>query len=252
MPQEIRPNRMRIVQIITRSDTIGGAHVQVAAISNWLQEHDNQVTVLVGGKGPFTEVLNDLHVPLQSVGSLVRPISFFLDVRCIHELRTILRALGPDVVATHSAKAGMMGRLAARRLKIPVVHTAHGWSYLRESSLLKRIFFLQIERYLAPLTDCIVTVCKEDYKFALEKRIGSRRNLHVIHNGIDDVPQRLYAKPEKEPVRLVTIARLDWPKDYHTLFKALSELKDLDWFLDIVGDGPQKLHYEKGYGNPIL
>jgi glycosyltransferase involved in cell wall biosynthesis len=62
--------------------------------------------------------------------------------------------------------------------------------------------------------------------------------LHVVHNGVRDVAEALRARPAASPPRIVSVARFEPPKDQATLLAALARLADLDWELDLVGDGP--------------
>jgi glycosyltransferase involved in cell wall biosynthesis len=84
----------------------------------------------------------------------------------------------------------------------------------------------------------VVCVCQAERQLALASRIAVPERLHVIHNGVRDVGPGLRASPEGAGCRIVSVARFEEPKDHATLLRAMSRLRDLDWSLELVGDGP--------------
>ncbi len=229
---------MKIVQIITRSDAIGGAHVHVRDLSLALLREGHQVTVLVGQEGPFTEELRDKGIPCRTLRYLVRPISPIVDVRGVLELRHVLTELTPDLVCAHSSKAGWLGRLAARTLGIPSVFTVHGWAFTDGVPGRKRMIYALAERLAAPLGQRIITVSDFDRELALRCRMAPPKKLVTVHNGVPGIAPSLRADPVLQPPRLIMVARFEKPKDHTTLLRALARLREIVWHLDLVGDGP--------------
>jgi glycosyltransferase involved in cell wall biosynthesis len=170
------------------------------------------------------------------VPGLERELDPLRDVAALARLRAAVRDFGPDLLSTHCAKAGVLGRLAARTLRIPALFTAHGWSFGDGVPGFRRRLYRWLERAAAPLGDRIIVVCDGDRQVAIGERVASARKLRLVYNGMPDSDLR--AQPGSEPVRLIMIARACEQKDYHTLIRALSELRDLKWHLDQVGDGP--------------
>jgi glycosyltransferase involved in cell wall biosynthesis len=159
-------------------------------------------------------------------------------VRAVFEIRGVLRELCPDLVSTHSTTAGLLGRIAARTLGIPVLFTAHGWGFTEGRPWSQRILFWLVEWAAAPLSARIITVCASDLRAATRSHLTRRARLAVIPNAVLDVRESLRATPGESPPRLVMVARLSWWKDHPTLLRALAELVDLEWELELVGDGP--------------
>jgi glycosyltransferase involved in cell wall biosynthesis len=125
-------------------------------------------------------------VPVLVEPSLVWPIRPSDDVRAIHSLSRLLRRTAPAVVHTHSSKAGVVGRVAARHAQVPaVVHTVHGWSFRPEQPALMRAAYAHIERRMARMTDALVVVAQKDADVGLDARIGVASQYHVIRSGID-------------------------------------------------------------------
>lgn len=229
---------MKLVYVVTRADAVGGASIHVRDMAREMISRGHNVTVLVGGAGPVTDQLAAANVPYQSLRHLGRSIHPLRDLLAIRELTAALRALRPDLVSTHTAKAGLLGRLACRKLKLPCIYTPHGLAIgSRISPLLGPVFAL-LERRAARWCAAIVCVCESERRLALEKGIGPPSRLRVIYNGMPDAGGAVLAKPGEEPVRICSVARLEAPKDHETLLVALAALPHRRWSLELVGDGP--------------
>lgn len=229
---------MKLVYVITRADSVGGASIHVRDLAREMIARGHEVTVLVGGTGPVTEQLAAARVPFQSLRYLRRQIRPLRDLLAVREMSAALRELRPDLVSTHTAKAGLVGRLACRRLRIPCIYTPHGLAVGSRISPLWGPVFAMLERMAAPWSAAIVCVCEAERRLALEKGIGPASRLHVIYNGMPEAPEADRARPAEEPVRFCSVARLDAPKDHETLFEALAALPHRRWNLELVGDGP--------------
>ena len=238
---------MRIAYIITRLDLLAGAQLHVRDLALGMTQLGHEIYVLARDKGPLSEALQAHGVCYIPLYHMRRPISPYHDAMGIHEIRSVLKGLHADLVATHSSKAGFLGRVAGFSLNIPTVFTAHGWSYLDRSVPWKqRMLFKLMEKMTALLTSRIVTVCERDWYFAHHELAIPAHKLVTVYNGVHDIPAYMHAHPAKCPPRLIMIARLEPPeKDHPSLFRALATLQDVDWTLDLVGDGPLRPALEK-------
>ncbi|MCR8641080.1 glycosyltransferase family 4 protein [Paenibacillus sp. N1-5-1-14] len=235
---------MKIVQIITRSDNIGGAQMHVFDLSKSLMKMGHEVTVIVGGEGPFCELLQEHGIAYRSISHLVRSIRPAADGRAFIEIRRVLKQIQPDLIATHSSKAGWIGRMVGKTLGIPTVFTAHGWSFAEGVPSKQRRIYVIAEKLAAYLATRIVTVSEHDRTLALKHKVSSAKQLVAIHNGIPDIPN-LLANPKQNPPHMIMVARFEQQKDHRTLLEALSLVKDLNWKLDLVGEGPLKTEMVK-------
>lgn len=233
---------MRVAYIITRADDVGGGQVHVRDLAGALLADGHQVTVLAGGSGRFFAELDAHRIPRLSIPNLVMPISPVQDLRALVEIIAALRALQPDLVATHSAKAGLLGRMAAAALGLPAVFTPHGWSISDRISPSKGKVFRLLEKFAASFTARIINVCEHERSLAQKYNVAGPAKLAMVHNGLPDVDEALRARPALEPPRLAMIARMAPPKDHESLLRALSGLQDLPWSLDLIGDGPLESH----------
>jgi glycosyltransferase involved in cell wall biosynthesis len=231
---------VRVVYVITRADVVGGASVHVRDLAAGMRDRGHEPTVLIGGEGPVTEELDAAGIPYRSLRHLARSINPVRDVRAVAELVAALNALQPDLISVHTAKAGWIGRAAARRLHAPVLYTPHGWSIGNRISKAGGIVFAAAERLAARWADAIVCVSEYEKRLALRKRVAPAERLHVIYNGVRDIAPGLRARPGGEPVRIVSVARFEPPKDHRTLLLALNSIREEAWELELIGDGPRE------------
>lgn len=233
-----RPRLSRIVFVITRADDLGGAQVHVLEMASALKERGFEVEVLAGGDGVLFEALSERGVSCRKLEKMIHPIRPATDLAALRELRGLLQELKPDLVTTHSNKAGFLGRLAARSLNIPVLHTSHGFLFNRGKRSLSGRFYRFMEKNAARAGDKVIAVSRSEFEAARELKVIPAQKMAVVHNGLPDVGEGLRADPSLEPPNLVMVARFAAPKDHGTLLKALGGLKDKQWSLDLVGDGP--------------
>jgi glycosyltransferase involved in cell wall biosynthesis len=229
---------MKIVYIVTRANPIGGAQVHVRDLALALLKRGHQPVVVTSGNGAYVEGLREAGVETITLNTLRMPIHPLQDLRALGSLRGLLKTLRPDLVSTHSAKAGFLGRLAARSLGLPVIFTAHGWAFTTGVPAPQAMMYGWFERLAAPLALKIITVSDFDRELAIARRVAPSDKLVTIHNGMPDIAPSLRADPSRTPVRLVMIARFEPQKDHATLLHALAGLKQEPWQLDLIGDGP--------------
>jgi glycosyltransferase involved in cell wall biosynthesis len=229
---------VKIAYVITRGDAVGGATIHVRDMARAMIEDGHEAVVLVGGSGAVTEQLARSGVPYHSLKLLQRSIHPVRDWRALAELTAVLRSLAPDLVSTHTAKAGWIGRAACARLGLPAVHTPHGWAIGRRISTASGVLFTLAERVAKPWARAIICVCEHEKRLAMAKGVAHPEDLFVVHNGVRDIPPALRAEPGRTPVRICSVARLEAPKDHATLLAALRTVDSAAWTLDLVGDGP--------------
>lgn len=229
--------RLRIAYLITRGDTLGGAQVHVRDIATRLQQEGHAVHVFAGGDGPLGDDLRARGVPFTPLRHLQRAIGRLTELRAAREIARELRAFQPDLLTTHSSKAGLHGRVVGRLLGIPVVHTAHGWAFNDGVEGRRRQVFDVVERVLGRLATHIITVSEFDRGLALERRIAPPSRITAVRNGMPDLDPPRPANPSVAPPHLIMVARFNVQKDQRTLVEALGGLQDLEWTGEIVGDG---------------
>jgi glycosyltransferase involved in cell wall biosynthesis len=181
---------MKIVRLIARLN-VGGPAIHVVLTTRELERRGHDC-VLVVGPVPETEGNMEYYaaewgVPFVRIPELVRPLSPWKDLVALWKVYRILRREKPDVVHTHTAKAGTVGRTAALLAGVPViVHTFHGNIFDGYFSPAKTRLFLGIERFLARFTDRIIAVSKSQRDELITKyKIAPPEKFQIVRLGID-------------------------------------------------------------------
>lgn len=233
--------KMKILYCIT-SSSWGGAQLHVLELCADQLARGNEVTFIVGNKGPLLDKVKQLKgVKVILLPSLVREISPTNDIKAIVELRKIIKSESPDIVHLHSSKAGVIGRLSSigLRKKIKVIFTVHGWAFTDGvSSRLKKSLYRIIEKSVRHFTDLFICVSYYDEKIGKrDKVLDSTSNVKVIHNGSTTPSEQSINYSVHMPLRLVMIARFSPQKDQETLINAVTKLPKDSYKLTFVGDG---------------
>jgi glycosyltransferase involved in cell wall biosynthesis len=199
-----------------------------------------EVHVAMGSSGPLWGQLAESPVSVHHIPALVRPISVYYDVKALQQTIDLIRKIKPALITAHSSKAGILGRMAARRCRIPITFTAHGWAFTEGVPYGRRRFYVLAERLAAGWTDKIICVSEYDRQLALKYGVGRKEQLVTIHNGIPELSEDHMAEPEEgNPVRLIMVARFSEPKNQRLLIKAIDNLEcSNDFEVCLVGDGP--------------
>jgi glycosyltransferase involved in cell wall biosynthesis len=230
---------MKILIIITRGDSIGGAQTHVVDLGKAFTSNGHDVLVCYGGKsdGPFRDLLTKEGLKFTNLPFLKREISLMADIKTIFALKSIIKDYRPDIVSLHSSKAGILGRISGFITKTPVVVTVHGWAFTDGVSKKKALIYKFLEKALSGLVNKFVLVSNYDKEIAIRNRITRLNKLVVIHNGITlkDI-DRSGPDSGNSSVNLTMVARFDEQKDHITLIKSLQGIKNFK--LHLLGDGP--------------
>lgn len=171
---------------------IGGPTYNVAYLSAYMDTHYT-TKVLAGVKEPYEGsseyILKDLGINYDFVPGMLRQISPRHDMQAYRYIAQSIRSFKPDIVHTHAAKAGALGRLAAHfsthRPKA-IIHTYHGNVFDGYFSPIKTKVFLGIERYLCSVSDAIVAISEKQRNDLAELyKIAPAEKIHVIPLGFD-------------------------------------------------------------------
>ena len=183
---------VRIVHAIARLN-VGGAALSVIELAAGQQRLGHDVIVVAGripeGEASMEQVAVDFGVPYVHLPSLQREVSLRADVAAIGAIRGVLRDRQPDVLHTHTSKAGTTGRLAAvsRGSARPgcVVHTFHGHVLSGYFDPVREHVFRLVERTLAHAADSLVAVSDEVRADLVRLRIAPPKKIAVIPYGFD-------------------------------------------------------------------
>ncbi|HCL92449.1 MAG TPA: glycosyltransferase family 4 protein [Verrucomicrobiota bacterium] len=252
---------MRILHVITRL-IIGGAQENTVSSVLGLRAKPGMDVQLITGpttgtEGSLDSVLANNSLPLTIVPPLVRPLHPWKDWMAWRELVRLFRVQAPQIVHTHSSKAGVLGRLAAARAGVPiVVHTIHGPSFGSFQGWLANSIFKAAERYAARVTTHFVVVAEAMKQQYLAAGIGHPDQYTTILSGFalapflaaaNDLQLRARLGLAPDDIVIGKIARLFKLKGHDDLLTVAPELVrhcPQIRFL-FVGDGPWRGRFEK-------
>jgi glycosyltransferase involved in cell wall biosynthesis len=209
-----------------------------------------------GAEGSLVEDARRQGLVLRKIPTLLREVNPLADPCALAHLTYAFARGRYDVVHTHSSKAGILGRVAARAARVPiVVHTVHGWGFNDEGASLQPAF-VRAERWCAPLADALIAVSEDAVTEALRRGVGRPEQYTVIRSGVD---LTRFARPTgstrrlreelgiPETARIVgSVMRLSPPKDPMGLVDLLAGViaRIPDVVLVIVGEGPMRAALE--------
>jgi glycosyltransferase involved in cell wall biosynthesis len=238
---------IQVAQIVTRC--IAGAGGVALRGALHLDPSRYQVTMVTGEGGPLTERATAGGIRVVIEPSLVSPISPWEDSRAFWQLRQICERERFDVVHTHSAKAGVLGRLAAHRAGVPaIVHTYHGFPFHQFQSPLRRSSYVAVERRLARITDVVLAVGTGVATEALRRGLARPSALRTVAPVVDarcvrrDVQSTATARRlldlDDEAAVVGTVGRIDYQKAPEHLVEAAALMRHTDAHVVWVGSGP--------------
>jgi glycosyltransferase involved in cell wall biosynthesis len=245
---------MRIVHVITRL-IIGGAQENTLLTVEGLHHaHGDDVTLITGpAEGPEGDLFGRaerLGLKVELMPELVRAIRPATDWKAYRALRRSIRRLAPEVVHTHSSKAGIIARAAAWDERVPaVVHTIHGLPFGPSESPWRNRLYVALERWAARRCHAIVSVCDAMTEQALAAGVGRPGMFRTVYSGMDvDAflnPPRTRDEVRRElglagdEVAFATVARLFERKGHDDILAAAPAVLKADPRVRFVfiGDG---------------
>jgi glycosyltransferase involved in cell wall biosynthesis len=244
---------MRILHIITRL-ILGGAQENTVLTCEGLAARGHDVTLafgpIFGPEGSLLERARRGGYELVELSAMVRQVAPATDWRCHRRCRELIRRIKPDVVHTHSSKAGIVGRAAAWAEKTPaIVHTIHGPPFHPFQNRLVHAGYVYAERWAAKRCHRLVSVADAMSRQYLAERIGTADQYQTVYSGMD-VSSFLNEPTPRDTVReklglartdfvIGTVARLAELKGHDNLLDSLAETMQANPVIKLlwVGDG---------------
>ncbi|MFK7778289.1 MAG: glycosyltransferase family 4 protein [Gimesia sp.] len=252
---------MRVAHVITRM-IIGGAQQNTLfTVEDQYRDYQDEVSLFTGPttgpEGTLIPRAEQGGFDLRIIPHLTRSISPLNEWRAYRELITELRDFQPELVHTHSSKAGVLGRAAAWKLKIPTVHTIHGSAFHFGQSPLHYRAYIAAEKWAAQRCDRIISVCDAMTDQYVAAGITTLERCDTVYSGMDVEPFLTPPRsPEEvrkelgiEPHHIVIgkIARLFHLKGHKYLIEAAKQVVEAQSevrFL-LVGDGILRAEFEE-------
>ena len=251
---------MRIAHVITRLILGGAQQNTLLTAAGQAEDFGDEVIVItgpgMGAEGSLVEWARDRGLELKLVPEMGRAIRPWNDWTSYRRIAAAIGEFAPDIVHTHSSKAGILGRAAASRQRIPVVHTIHGAAFHVGQSMLARAIFRRAERWAARRCQALISVCDAMTDQYVDAGIAPPEKFTTIYSGMDVEPF-LDPPRAREEVRselgfadddvvIGKIARLFDLKGHRFLLEAAGRIAAAcprAKFL-LVGDGPLRSRFE--------
>lgn len=251
--------KINLLYVITKLE-LGGAQKQLLSTISLLDKELFKpflFTCQTGLLSGETASINELTFKKSKF--LERSINPLKDLLALIEIYRFIKINKIDIVHTHSSKAGILGRWAARLAKVKIiVHTVHGWSFNDFQPKLMRIIFIRLERITARFTDKIIVVSNYDKEKGLNNGIGDGDKYTLIRYGIDyaafggrkeDVRQALGINADDLIVGMIACFKPQkCPQDFVKLAFLINQSLPKVKFI-LVGDGILRRCVEDLIGN---
>lgn len=244
--------KLKICHVITRMILGGAQENTLLTVIGHIEKGHDVVLVTGPSPGPEGELLKKRKYPdfeLIINPHLVRELNPFHDIAAYLSLKSFLKSRKFDVVHTHSSKAGIIGRAAAKSAGVPfIVHTVHGQPFHQYESSYRNFLYRTAERWAAKRCDKIFAVSQAMIDQSVKAGIADRSKYKLVYSGIE-LESFLNGKPDyelreklgipQEASVVGTIARLFPLKGYEYLIPAAEKIteKYLDVYFLVIGDG---------------
>lgn len=251
--------KIKLIQIITRLDK-GGSSENVLLTCEKLNKDEYEIILIYG----VSQIPNiNFQFTTYKIDELVREISPIKDIAAFLKIYKIIKKEKPDIVHTHSSKAGILGRWAAFLLRtvdselrtLKIFHTPHGHIFYGYYNKLITIMFILIEKITAKITDKLIALTEGEKNESLAYGIGKSEQWVIIHSGVDyklQISNDKLKKIKKEfgiqddYLVIGTVARLEPVKGVEYFIDAIKiiidyKLQVTDCKFLIVGDGSEMI-----------
>ncbi len=225
--------KIRVVHIITELE-LGGAQLFTLKTVKELDKEKFETFLIANCKGMLNSEVKNYTKNFTCIKPLIREISPIKDFLALISLYKRIKSIKPQIVHTHSSKAGILGRTAAYLAKVPViVHTVHGFAFSPFHSKFKRNFYILLEKFASKLSDHLIFVSEANRGEAEKLKITKKGKNSIIRSivGLDKFRKNSLRKnelrkkfgfsekdkivggvfcfkPQKDPVGFIEIANL--------------------------------------------
>ncbi|SFD17129.1 glycosyltransferase family 4 protein [Bacillus sp. UNCCL81] len=213
----------------------------------WFKDNGWEVHIAANGENNIHYVDKKFNLPIQ------RSPFNFKNIRALKDLKNIIDENNYEIIHCHTPMGGILARLAARKSRAKgttkLIYTAHGFHFCKGAPILNWLLYYPIEKFMAPLSDCLITINKEDYELS-NRSFNIKRIVHIHGVGIDTEDFKPIDELNKKVVResfgyqpddflLFYAAEFNKNKNQQFLLNSLALMKDelLNVKLLLAGEG---------------
>ncbi len=246
--------KKKVAVIITKLE-LGGAQKVAISLCEKINKNLFEPFMICGCDGILSEEVQQKN-KVYFIKDLIREINPIKDLKAAISIYKILKKEKPDIVHTHSSKAGILGRFCGLLAGVPVIiHTIHGFSFNDTQSFLKKYLFVFLEKFCALFSTYLIFISKENIDKGIKNKIGRQSKYKYIRLGIDIDNFKNFQNPSlrnelnlsKEDILVTTIGPFKPQKNLSDFIKVAGKIsKDYKNFkFVIVGDGILRPSFEK-------
>jgi glycosyltransferase involved in cell wall biosynthesis len=246
--------KKKVIRVIARLN-VGGPAIHVILLTGGLNKQRFESQLVSGQEAPqegnMHHLAEEKNVEFTVISNLGRELNPLSDLTTLWQLYTLFRRENPDIVHTHTAKAGTVGRIAAVLAGVPViVHTFHGHVLHGYFGSLKEAFFRAVEMVLATFTTKIIAVSESCRQDLIRYRVSLPEHIQTIHLGLELEKFRAFSQETRLALRaewdipaqaflVGIIARMVPIKRHEDLFRAIALLlpEYPNTYFAVIGDG---------------
>ncbi len=178
--------KKNIAIVITKME-LGGAQKVALFLAKNLDKKKYNVYFITGIGGYLDETIKKINgIKVYFMKNLKHPISPFFDILALFELKKFFKENKIDIVHTHSSKAGILGRFAAKMAGVKlIIHTIHGFPFHKYQNFFIFNIYLMLEKIAAKFCHKLVAVGKDVMDYGLRYKVGKREQYVIIRAGVD-------------------------------------------------------------------
>ena len=234
---------MKIIHIITKFHEMYGAQRHaVECMKNHLQ-NGHQCLAIAGTDGEATNTIKLLGIEVITIASIKNAYNPFFDTKAIAAIVSVIKEYQPNLVISHSSKAGVLARIACYKTKTPNIFTVHGWPFENGTPFYQKVVALAVERLLIPFSDSYVCVSNYTKEFGLSKLPLSKSRVYACPN-MHEKKEKPYLQSKTLQHNVLMVGGFRAQKDHLTALRALRIIIEANKIPSIhftfVGDGPKR------------
>jgi glycosyltransferase involved in cell wall biosynthesis len=218
-----------MIKILHIAKPVSGVGVYIQLLSKYLNSNKFQNEIILNNSDNNIEILDTHGHKIKSYHlKLEREVSFFKDVFVLFQMVRIMKKNRPDVIHCHSAKAGILGRIAGSILKIKTIYTPHAYSYLSTASKEKKMVLRSIEKFFGYFSCYTLTCSYSEYIRATEDLKIDKKKVFIWNNSIENeltLKSSRYSKNLAEEY-ICSIGRPCYQKNTELMIKAILIAKE--------------------------